>query len=121
MYTWILSTGWWQSRAPVNSDAVVVVIILCACLIGGFVYLNRLILSLPLSMLSIKLYCRDSMFLTCFSFVLIALQSKFLKLNKEKIISVNATYDIYSFFILLMVYNPDILDHSAPSSSWRRS
>ncbi|GAU19657.1 hypothetical protein TSUD_185730 [Trifolium subterraneum] len=41
MYTWILSTGWWQSRAPVNPDAVVVVIILCACLIGGFFYLNR--------------------------------------------------------------------------------
>jgi hypothetical protein len=56
MYTWILSTGWWQSRAPVNPDAVVVVIILCACLIGGFFYLNRLILSLPLSMLSISSY-----------------------------------------------------------------
>ncbi|KAK2355727.1 hypothetical protein QL285_093112 [Trifolium repens] len=41
MYTWILSTGWWQSRAPVNPDSVVVVIILCACLIGGFFYLNR--------------------------------------------------------------------------------
>ncbi|XP_027193010.1 uncharacterized protein [Cicer arietinum] len=40
-YTWILSTGWWQSRAPVNPDAVVVVSILCACLIGGFFYLNR--------------------------------------------------------------------------------
>ncbi|CAL5198277.1 unnamed protein product [Lathyrus oleraceus] len=41
MYTWILSTGWWQSRAPVNPDAVVVVSFLCACLIGGFLYLNR--------------------------------------------------------------------------------
>ncbi|KAG4378732.1 hypothetical protein GLYMA_17G091200v4 [Glycine max] len=40
-YTWILSTGWWQSRAPVNPDAVVVVVFLCACLIGGFFYLNR--------------------------------------------------------------------------------
>ncbi|KAK7389045.1 hypothetical protein VNO78_23877 [Psophocarpus tetragonolobus] len=41
MYTWILSTGWWQSRAPVNPVAVVVVGFLCVCLIGGFVYLNR--------------------------------------------------------------------------------
>ncbi|ESW27401.1 hypothetical protein PHAVU_003G198900 [Phaseolus vulgaris] len=40
-YTWILSTGWWQSRAPVNPDAVVVVGFLCACLIGGFFYINR--------------------------------------------------------------------------------
>ncbi|KHN48604.1 hypothetical protein glysoja_015752 [Glycine soja] len=40
-YTWILSTGRWQSRAPVNPDAVVVVVFLCACLIGGFFYLNR--------------------------------------------------------------------------------
>jgi len=41
MYTWILSTGWWQSRAPVNPDAVVVVGFLCACLVGGFFYINR--------------------------------------------------------------------------------
>jgi len=41
MYTWILSTGWWQGRAPVNPDAVVVVGFLCVCLIGGFFYLNR--------------------------------------------------------------------------------
>lgn len=41
MYTWILSTGWWQGRAPVNPDAVVVVGCLCVCLIGGFFYLNR--------------------------------------------------------------------------------
>ncbi|CAI8609939.1 unnamed protein product [Vicia faba] len=41
MYTWILSTGWWEGRAPVNPDAVVVVSFLCACLIGGFFYLNR--------------------------------------------------------------------------------
>ncbi|XP_059641339.1 uncharacterized protein LOC132283413 [Cornus florida] len=41
MYTWILSTGWWDGPAPINPDAVVVVGILCACLIGGFVYINR--------------------------------------------------------------------------------
>uniref|UniRef100_A0A5B7BZS8 Uncharacterized protein n=1 Tax=Davidia involucrata TaxID=16924 RepID=A0A5B7BZS8_DAVIN len=41
MYTWILSTGWWESRAPVNPDAVVVVGFLCTCLIGGFIYINR--------------------------------------------------------------------------------
>lgn len=40
-YTWILSTGWWEGRAPVNPDAVVVVGILCIILIGGFVYINR--------------------------------------------------------------------------------
>ncbi|XP_043704479.1 uncharacterized protein LOC122654453 isoform X2 [Telopea speciosissima] len=41
MYSWILSTGWWKSRAPVNPDAVVVVGFLCSCLIGGFIYINR--------------------------------------------------------------------------------
>ena len=41
MYTWILSTGWWETRAPVNPDAVVVVGFLCICLIGGFIYINR--------------------------------------------------------------------------------
>ncbi|XP_034673880.1 uncharacterized protein LOC117905088 isoform X3 [Vitis riparia] len=40
MYTWILSTGWWKNRAPVNPDAVVVVGFLCASLIGGFIYIN---------------------------------------------------------------------------------
>ncbi|KAE9601442.1 hypothetical protein Lal_00023737 [Lupinus albus] len=40
-YTWILSTGWWESRAPVNPDSVVVVGLFCASLIGGFFYLNR--------------------------------------------------------------------------------
>ncbi|KAK7851587.1 uncharacterized protein LOC112020175 [Quercus suber] len=41
MYTWILSTGWWETQAPVNPDAVVVVGFLCICLIGGFIYINR--------------------------------------------------------------------------------
>ncbi|KAJ8753565.1 hypothetical protein K2173_022806 [Erythroxylum novogranatense] len=41
MYTWILSTGWWSSRAPVNPDAVLVTGFLCICLIGGFIYINR--------------------------------------------------------------------------------
>ncbi|KAJ4973872.1 hypothetical protein NE237_007046 [Protea cynaroides] len=41
MYSWILSTGWWKSRAPINSDAVVVVGFLCSCLIGCFIYINR--------------------------------------------------------------------------------
>ncbi|XP_022738429.1 uncharacterized protein LOC111291107 [Durio zibethinus] len=41
MYTWILSTGWWINRAPVNPDAVIVVGLLCTCLIGGFLYINR--------------------------------------------------------------------------------
>ncbi|KAI4336119.1 hypothetical protein L6164_014688 [Bauhinia variegata] len=41
MYTWILSTGWWESRAPVYPDAVIVTGFLCVCLIGGFFYFNR--------------------------------------------------------------------------------
>ncbi|XP_057952596.1 uncharacterized protein LOC131146818 isoform X1 [Malania oleifera] len=41
MYTWILSTGWWKGRAPINPDAVVVIGFLCSCLIGGFIYINR--------------------------------------------------------------------------------
>jgi hypothetical protein len=41
MYSWILSTGWWEGRAPINPDAVVVVGFLCICLIGGFIYINR--------------------------------------------------------------------------------
>ncbi|XP_075519536.1 uncharacterized protein LOC142553279 isoform X1 [Primulina tabacum] len=40
MYTWILSTGWWKSRAPINPDAVVVIAILCTILICGFIYIN---------------------------------------------------------------------------------
>ncbi|KAM5572074.1 hypothetical protein ABKV19_012245 [Rosa sericea] len=40
-YTWILSTGWWEGRAPINPDAVVVVGLLCIGLIGGFIYINR--------------------------------------------------------------------------------
>lgn len=42
MYTWILSTGWWNGRAPINPDGVFVVGLLCACLIGGFIYIHRL-------------------------------------------------------------------------------
>lgn len=41
MYTWILSTGWWEGRAPINPDAVVVVAFLCITLIFGFIYINR--------------------------------------------------------------------------------
>uniref|UniRef100_A0A0E0PA93 Uncharacterized protein n=1 Tax=Oryza rufipogon TaxID=4529 RepID=A0A0E0PA93_ORYRU len=41
MYTWILSTGWWVGRAPINSDAVIIVGLLCICLVLGFVYINR--------------------------------------------------------------------------------
>ncbi|PWA55319.1 hypothetical protein CTI12_AA429570 [Artemisia annua] len=41
MYTWILSTGWWEGRAPVNPDAVVVIGFLCTCLIIGFIQINR--------------------------------------------------------------------------------
>lgn len=42
MYTWILSTGWWKGRAPVNPDAVVVIGFLCTCLIIGFIRINRI-------------------------------------------------------------------------------
>lgn len=41
MYLWVLSTGWWEGRAPVNPDSVFVVGVLCTCLIGGFIYINR--------------------------------------------------------------------------------
>ncbi|XP_020275028.1 uncharacterized protein LOC109849588 [Asparagus officinalis] len=41
MYTWILSTGWWDGRAPINPDAVIVVGLLCTSLLGGFIYINR--------------------------------------------------------------------------------
>lgn len=41
MYTWILSTGWWETRAPVNPDAVFVTGFLCISLICGFIYINR--------------------------------------------------------------------------------
>uniref|UniRef100_A0A0D9W5Y8 Uncharacterized protein n=1 Tax=Leersia perrieri TaxID=77586 RepID=A0A0D9W5Y8_9ORYZ len=42
MYTWILSTGWWKGRAPINLDAVFVVGLLCIALILGFMYINRM-------------------------------------------------------------------------------
>ncbi|PKU77141.1 hypothetical protein MA16_Dca025275 [Dendrobium catenatum] len=41
MYTWILSTGWWQGRAPINPDSVIIIGFLCTCLVVGFVYINR--------------------------------------------------------------------------------
>ncbi|XP_054804835.1 uncharacterized protein LOC129307908 isoform X3 [Prosopis cineraria] len=41
VYTWILSTGWWERRAPINPDAVVAVTFLCTFLYGGFFYINR--------------------------------------------------------------------------------
>ncbi|XP_039044624.1 uncharacterized protein LOC120184146 [Hibiscus syriacus] len=40
MYTWIMSTGWWINRAPINPDAVIIVGFLCVCLVGGFIYIN---------------------------------------------------------------------------------
>ncbi|XP_057547455.1 uncharacterized protein LOC130826004 [Amaranthus tricolor] len=40
-YTWILSTGWWDGRAPINPDAVLVVSLLCIALIIGFAYIHR--------------------------------------------------------------------------------
>uniref|UniRef100_A0A1D1YXS3 Polyprotein n=1 Tax=Anthurium amnicola TaxID=1678845 RepID=A0A1D1YXS3_9ARAE len=40
-YSWILSTGWWNGRAPINFDATIVVGLLCISLIGGFIYINR--------------------------------------------------------------------------------
>ncbi|KAL5725223.1 hypothetical protein ACHQM5_008389 [Ranunculus cassubicifolius] len=41
MYLWILSTGWWKGRAPVNPESVFVVGVLCTCLMVGFIYINR--------------------------------------------------------------------------------
>ncbi|XP_057988489.1 uncharacterized protein LOC110650563 isoform X2 [Hevea brasiliensis] len=67
VYTWILSTGWWKNQAPINPDAVVVVGFLCTCLIGGFIYINRVKSlkftrkeshqSLKLIMIIASLYC----------------------------------------------------------------
>ncbi|KAG0467601.1 hypothetical protein HPP92_018575 [Vanilla planifolia] len=42
MYMWILSTGWWESRAPINPDSVLIIGFLCSFLLGGFIYINRL-------------------------------------------------------------------------------
>ncbi|XP_020587561.1 uncharacterized protein LOC110029556 isoform X3 [Phalaenopsis equestris] len=41
MYTWILSTGWWEGRAPINPNSVLIIGFLCSCLIFGFIYINR--------------------------------------------------------------------------------
>ncbi|XP_021718966.1 uncharacterized protein LOC110686666 isoform X2 [Chenopodium quinoa] len=41
VYTWILSTGWWANRAPINPDAVIVISLLCTGLILGFIYIHR--------------------------------------------------------------------------------
>lgn len=41
MYSWILSTGWWKSRAPNNPEAVIVVGLLYSLLVGGFIYIYR--------------------------------------------------------------------------------
>ncbi|KAF3437059.1 hypothetical protein FNV43_RR19812 [Rhamnella rubrinervis] len=66
MYTWILSTGWWKNRAPINPDAVVVTGFLCTCLLGGFIFINRVKIksikqqsyqSVKLIMLVASLYC----------------------------------------------------------------
>ncbi|RWR77078.1 hypothetical protein CKAN_00555100 [Cinnamomum micranthum f. kanehirae] len=67
MYTWILSTGWWKGRAPIKPDAVIVVGFLCSCLIGGFIFINRVKAgksistqtsqSIKLVLVIISLYC----------------------------------------------------------------
>ncbi|XP_044484293.1 uncharacterized protein LOC123210135 [Mangifera indica] len=67
MYTWILSTGWWEGRAPINPDSVFVVGFLCTCLIGGFIYIHRVkpvksardqsVQSLKLMLIIASLYC----------------------------------------------------------------
>lgn len=66
-YTWILSTGWWEGRAPINLDAVVVTSLLCIGLIVGFMYIHRVRSSksikpqynqsMKLIMLIASLYC----------------------------------------------------------------
>ncbi|KAL9227437.1 hypothetical protein vseg_003125 [Gypsophila vaccaria] len=66
-YIWVLSTGWWIDRAPINPDAVIVIGFLCSCLIFGFIYINRprppkslntqLNQSAKLTMIIAALYC----------------------------------------------------------------
>lgn len=41
MYKWILSTGWWETQAPVTLHAVIVTSFLCIVLIVGFTYIHR--------------------------------------------------------------------------------
>lgn len=69
MYTWILSTGWWKGRAPVNPDAVVVVGLLCIVLIGGFIYINRCLFEALYILFPISLaFCRYLTFMLIDSF-----------------------------------------------------
>ncbi|CAL5197467.1 unnamed protein product [Lathyrus oleraceus] len=65
MYRWILSTGWWNGRAPVNPDAVVVVGFLCVCLIGGFIYLNRASSSKPYQSMILVIFIASLYCLWC--------------------------------------------------------
>jgi len=77
----------------------------------GFYYFQH-------TMLINNVYHKQTMVWHLLSFI--GMQSKFLKLHKEKVISVDATCAIHSFLVLFLVCNPDILDQSAPSSSWWR-
>ncbi|KAJ3679624.1 hypothetical protein LUZ60_017635 [Juncus effusus] len=40
-YKWVLSTGWWKGTAPIDPDSVIVIGLLCASLLAGFIYINR--------------------------------------------------------------------------------
>lgn len=116
MYTWILSTGWWKTRAPVNPDACFVVGFLCICLIGGFIYINRyLYISPPL-----LTNCARGSDLTSSAANIYVSQSEVLKAAQKKGKSVCETSHSNCESVFPMVCEPDIFGESSPSSCWWR-
>lgn len=114
MYTWILSTGWWKTRAPVNPDACFVVGFLCICLIGGFIYINRyLYISSPL--LTNYGHGSDS---TSSAANICVLQSEVLETAQKKSKPVHETSHSNCESVFLMVCEPDLFGESSPSSCW---
>lgn len=41
MMSWVIGTGWWETEAPVDVSAVLVVGSLSCALLGGFAWINR--------------------------------------------------------------------------------
>lgn len=119
MYSWVLSTGWWESRAPINSDAVVIVGFLCTCLIGGFFHINRYF---PWFHPKLCLNFTRHSYSSWYNHITdsFGVKSEALEVQKKTIISINDTYTDHSKPILLMVCKPNILGKSSSAGSWWR-
>lgn len=118
MYMWILSTGWWKSRAPINPDAVFIISILCTTLIGGFIYINKFVSA---KFHPVKHKGLPSFRLLIYStFCLIFSQSKAPEVIEKTVSAILDTAPDSRKLVLPLVREPDLPDYSSSSSCWWR-